>query len=63
MYEDPGIATLIDLHEQVIDQGGGYWVKIEAWYGEVSQSIPHGIRYSLSLHEPHDKVLKELRGS
>ena len=55
MYEDPGIATLIDLHEQVIDQRGGYWVKIEAWYGEVSQSIPHGIRYSLSLHEPYGK--------
>lgn len=30
-HEDPGITTLVDLHDQVIDQGNGYWIKIEAW--------------------------------
>ena len=25
-----GLATLLDLHQEVIDQGDGYWVKIEA---------------------------------
>jgi len=29
MREDLGITTLIDLHDQIIDQGDGYWVKIE----------------------------------
>ena len=55
MYADPGIATLLDLHGQVIDQGQGYWLKIEARRIEPTTEIPHGIRYSLTLHEPHGK--------
>ena len=53
--EDTGIATLIDLHDQIIDQGNGYWIKIEAWRVESSAFVPHGIRYSLTLHEPYGK--------
>ena len=55
MREDQGIATLIDLHDQILDQGGGYWIKLEAWRIAVTPSIPHGIRYSLTLHEPYGK--------
>lgn len=55
MREDPGIETLLDLHGQIIDQGDGYWVKIEAWKTTPMSAIPHGIRYSLSLHEPAGK--------
>ena len=47
-----GLSTLLDLHQEVIDQGDGYWVKIEAWEVEVSDGVPHGIRYSLTLHSP-----------
>lgn len=50
---DPAIDTLLDLHESILDQGNGYWVKLEAWRVEVSEQIPHGIRYSLTLHEPY----------
>lgn len=50
-----GISTLIDLHDQVLDQGNGYWIKIEAWQVPVSKSVPHGVRYSLTLHEPYGK--------
>ena len=50
-----GISTLLDLHEQIIDQGGGYWIKIEAWQVSASAEIPHGVRYSLTLHEPYGK--------
>ncbi len=39
MRKDPGIETLIDLHDQIIDQGGGYWVKIEAWRVEVTAAV------------------------
>ncbi len=55
MNEDPGIETLLDLHDQIIDQGGGYWIKIEAWRVEATQVIPHGVRYSLTLHEPYGR--------
>ena len=41
-----GISTLLDLHEQIIDQGGGYWIKIEAWQVPATADIPHGVRYS-----------------
>jgi hypothetical protein len=53
MRECAGIDTLIELHGQIIDQENGYWIKIEAWRVEATDDIPHGIRYSLTLHEPY----------
>jgi hypothetical protein len=47
-----GVSTLLELHQQVIDQEDGYWVKIDAWQVAPSEAIPHGIRYSLTLHNP-----------
>jgi hypothetical protein len=55
MKRDTAIDTLLDLHGSILDQGGGYWIKLEAWQVEVSKEIPHGIRYSLTLHEPYGK--------
>jgi hypothetical protein len=55
MCEDHAIAALIDLHDQIIDQGGGYWVKLEAWRVKATEGVPHGVRYSLTLHEPYGK--------
>ncbi len=55
MHFDPGIGTLLDLHDQIIDQDQGYWIKIEAWQVPVTRDTPHGIRYSLTLHEPYGK--------
>ena len=52
MRKDHGLETLLDLNGQVIDQGGGFWIKIDAWVVQASEAIPHGIRYSLTLHEP-----------
>ena len=53
MRKNTGVETLLDLHDQIIDQGDGYWIKIEAWQVEPTPEIPHGIRYSLTLHEPY----------
>ena len=55
MHRDPGIETLLDLHNQVIDQDSRYWLKIEAWQIDPTPEVPHGIRYSLTLHEPYGK--------
>lgn len=46
------LDALLDLHGEVLVQGGGYWVKIEAWTVEPAEGVPHGIRYSLTLHDP-----------
>ena len=55
MQKDYGIDTLIELHDQIIEQNDGYWIKIEAWKVPATKDIPHGIRYSLTLHEPYGK--------
>ena len=53
--EEHQIRTLLDLHDQIIDQEDGYWLKIEAWEVTPSKDIPHGIRYTLTLHVPNGK--------
>ncbi len=55
MQESTGITTLLELHGYVLDQGDGYWIKIEAWRVPATPDIPHGIRYALTLHEPYGK--------
>ena len=55
MQRDPAIDSMLDLHDSILDQGNGYWIKIEAWRVAVSKEVPHGIRYSLTLHEPYGK--------
>jgi hypothetical protein len=47
------IQTLLDLDGQILDQEDGYWIKIEAWRVDINPNIPHGIRYSLTLHMPN----------
>ena len=46
-----GLETLLELDGMLIAQEGGYWVKFEAKQVPVSKEIPHGIRYSLTLHD------------
>jgi hypothetical protein len=33
----------------------GYWTKIEAWKTEISEHVPHGVRYSLTLHDRYNQ--------
>jgi len=53
MAGDPGLRTLLDLDGEILDQGNGYWVHIRAWTVEPTKDVPHGLRYALSLHDPH----------
>jgi len=55
MKTDAAIDTLLDLDGSLLDQENGYWIKIEAKRSVVSEEVPHGIRYSLTLHEPYGK--------
>jgi hypothetical protein len=50
--EIDGLFSLLELHQQVIVQEDGYWVKIDAWQVAPTNAVPHGIRYSLTLHNP-----------
>lgn len=55
MHGDPVIDTLLDLDGSILEQGGGYWIKIDAARIPESPEVPHGIRYSLTLHEPYGR--------
>jgi hypothetical protein len=51
---DP-LDFLLDLDGEVIVQERGYWVKIEARKRNPSPHVPHGIDYSLTLHDRYGK--------
>lgn len=55
MQPDTGLRALLDLDGYIIAQDLGCWVKVEAWRVISTPEIPHGIRYSLTLHEPYGK--------
>jgi hypothetical protein len=50
---DLGLETLLDLDGSILEQESGYWIKIEAGQVPMSQHAPHGIRYSLTLHDKY----------
>lgn len=52
--DDTGLETLLLLNGEVFPMDNGYWTKIEAYRVTPSEHIPHGIRYSLTLHDRHN---------
>ena len=48
---DIGLDTLLDLDGSILEQEGGYWIKIDARRAPKSDHAGHGIRYSLTLHD------------
>lgn len=51
MTRDKGLDTLLDLDGLRMNLGNGYWAKFEAREVEVTADRPHGIKYSLTLHD------------
>jgi hypothetical protein len=45
------LENLLNLHGEIFPMDNGYWVKFEAYQVKPTISIPHGIRYSLTLHD------------
>jgi len=52
--EDKGLETLLLLNGEIFPMDNGYWTKIEAYRVTPNEHIPHGIRYSLTLHDRHN---------
>ena len=50
---DIGLDTLLDLDGSILEQEGGYWIKIEARRIPAADHAQHGIRYSLTLHDKY----------
>lgn len=47
---DIGLEVLLQLDGEIFPMDNGYWTKIEARPVATSKQIPHGIKYSLTLH-------------
>jgi hypothetical protein len=45
------IEYLINLNGEIFPMDDGYWTKFEVYQVEPNAHIPHGIKYSLSLHD------------
>jgi hypothetical protein len=56
---DPGLDALLDLHGlvMVVDQAGRYWVKFVVNRVARSPERPHGLDYSLTLHDSRGRRL------
>ena len=47
---DPGLPALLDLDGEIFPMDNGFWTKFDAKMVVQSDGIPHGVRYSLTLH-------------
>jgi hypothetical protein len=52
---DHSLELLLDLDGLNFAQEGGYWIKYEVSAVEKTTERPHGIKYSLTLHDPEGK--------
>lgn len=52
---DFGLDVLLQLDGEIFPMENGYWTKIEARVVDANEHIPHGIRYSLTLHAPNNR--------
>lgn len=53
--KDTGLDYLLGLDGDIqVQNEQGYWVKFEVLKVEVTEHRPHGVKYSLTLHSPHD---------
>lgn len=57
--DDYGIDQLIDFDGEIliVSEAGPYWVKFEVKKVERSDSRPHGLVYSVTLHGPDNSRL------
>jgi hypothetical protein len=49
--EDETLVTLLNLDGEIFPMDNGYWTKFEVYRVNPEQHIPHGVRYSLTLHD------------
>lgn len=55
MGRDNGLDTLLALDGLIIAQEGGCFVKFEVRQVDPNEHIPHGVKYSLTLHDHHNQ--------
>ena len=51
---NPGLDFLLELDGEIFHMDKGYWAKIEAKKVTPNDHIPHGVKYSLTLHNRYN---------
>lgn len=46
-----GLDYLLELDGEIFSMDNGYWTKFEAKKVGPNEKIPHGVKYSLTLHD------------
>ena len=49
------LENLLNLNGEIFPMDNGYWVKFEAKAVKKSKIIPHGVKYSLTLHDKNNQ--------
>ena len=52
--KDSSLETLLNLDGEVFPMENGYWTKFEATKVETTLQTPHGVKYSLTLHNQNN---------
>lgn len=50
-----GLDVLLLLDGEIFPMGNGYWTKFEVKIVVPDDHMPHGIKYSLTLHNRHNR--------
>jgi len=53
--KNSGLETLLQLDGEVFPMDNGFWVKFKVHTTSPNIHIPHGIKYSLTLHDKYNK--------
>jgi hypothetical protein len=53
--EDETLEILLQLDGEIFPMDKGCWTKFEVKRVAPSRNIPHGIKYSLTLHDSHNR--------
>ena len=53
--EDETLVTLLHLDGEIFPMNSGFWTKFEAHRVIPQQHIPHGVSYSLTLHDRYNR--------
>lgn len=53
--KDFELEVLLNLDGEIFPMENGYWTKFEIKLIPPNEHVPHGIRYSLTLHDNHNQ--------
>ena len=53
--EDETLVTLLHLDGEIFPMDSGFWTKFEVYRVTPEPHIPHGVRYSLTLHDRYNR--------